>query len=235
MPYVIPDKKLAVFFSPKSAGTSLRALMFQLENGMPFRPFMVQGEEFDANKLVTNMRYDRVDHSALKGFHRIAIIRDPVRRFLSAYSNRVLHYRELSRDMAGAKLDELGLAPDPDLDLFVEKIGRYVSASRSIRRHTRNQQVFLGRDPAYFQAVFRVEKLSVLPGHLETRFGVGPLELPRLQTGGPKMLPEDVKPATLARIREVVAQDIAYEFHPAYRDWDATQANVVSAPKLREA
>lgn len=218
MPYIIPDKRLAVFFSPKSAGTSIRAILFELENGRPFEPYTVQGKPVDANALVANFRFDRVDHAALEGFHRIAVIRDPIRRFLSAYSNRVLHYRELSEDAAGPKLDALGLAPDPDLETFVTSIGRYVTASKSIRRHTRSQQVFLGRDPAYFDAVFRVEDLRAFPRHLERRYGCPPLALPRLQTGGPKLRPDDVGKDTMEAIRAIVKDDVAYTFNPAYRD-----------------
>lgn len=218
MPYIIPDKRLAVFFSPKSAGTSVRAVLFELENGRIFEPYRVQGQRVDANALLTNYRFARVDHDSLEGFHKIAIIRNPVRRFLSAYTNRVLHYRELSEEKAGAKLAELGLVPDPDLDTFVAHVGRYVTASNPIKRHTRNQQVFLGDDPDYFDAVFRVEDLERFPRHLEDRFGCPPLKLPRLQTGGPKIRSKDVAPETLQAIKTLVSDDIAYAFHPAYRD-----------------
>ena len=200
MPYVIPDKRLAVFFSPKSAGTSARALLFELENGRPFEPYRVQGKEIDANAILTNFRFDRVDHEALAGFHRIAIIRDPVRRFLSAYTNRVLHYRELSEDVVGDKLAKRGLTPDPDLDTFVDNITRYTKVSNPIRRHTRDQQMFLGPNTDYFDAVFRVEDLGAFPKHLEDRYGCPPLTLPRLQTGGPKIRIEDVTPKTLSLI-----------------------------------
>lgn len=224
MPYIIPDKRLAVFFSPKSAGTSVRAVMFELENGRIFEPYRVQGKEIDENALLANFRFGKVDQEAIKGYHKIAIIRDPVRRFISAYTNRVLHYRELSEEVAGDTLRELGLPPDPDLETFVTHIGRYVTASHSIRRHTRHQQVFLGDDPDYFDAVFRVEDLAAFPWHLENRYGCRPLTLPRLQTGGPKIKPEDVAPDTLHAIEAVVAEDIAYAFHPAYRDGKAPEA-----------
>ncbi len=218
MPYIIPDKRLAVFFSPKSAGTTVRALLFELENGRAFEPYTLQSRTVDANALVANIRFERVDHAKIEGFHRIAIIRDPVRRFLSAYSNRVLHYRELSEEVIGPRLEAFGLPSDPDLETFVERIGRYSRASKSIRRHTRTQQGFLGNDTKYYDAVFRVEDLTAFPRHLETRYGCPPLTLPRLQTGGPKIKPEDVAPETLRAIEAVVAEDVAYAFHPAYRD-----------------
>ena len=218
MPYIIPEKRLAVFFSPKCAGTSVRGLMFELENGRPFEPYRLQGRDVDANALIGNFRFRRVPHKAIRDFHRIAIIRDPVRRFLSAYSNRVVHYGELSEAVLGEDAAKFGVTPDPDLDTFVRHIGRYATISRSVRRHTLSQQRFLGQNTGYFHAVFRVEDLGAFPRHLEDRYNCPPLTLPRLQTGGPKIRPEDVATDTLLDIEAIVQNDIAYSFHPEYRD-----------------
>ncbi|WP_226778982.1 sulfotransferase family 2 domain-containing protein [Oceaniglobus trochenteri] len=215
MPYVIPDRKIAVFFSPKGAGTTIRAAMFRAENGFPFRPYRVEGREMDENSICRNTKFSNVDHGALEGFERIAILRDPVRRFLSAYSNRVLHYRELSEKAVGRKLRQHGLAPDPDIDTFVDHIDEYRRVSRWIAHHTARQNRHLGNDPDHFHHVFRTEDLSAFTRHLSHRFAPQPAP-PRLQTGGPKFRPEDLSPETLRRIEAFVVEDIAYEMHPDY-------------------
>ncbi|WP_416916675.1 MAG: sulfotransferase family 2 domain-containing protein [Roseicyclus sp.] len=101
---------MAFFFSPKSGGTSLRAFLFHAENGFAFRDYSVQGARVDANMLAANYRFNRIDHSELEGYRRFALVRDPVRRFLSGYSNRVLHYRELSIEAAGQRPAARGFA-----------------------------------------------------------------------------------------------------------------------------
>lgn len=186
MPYLLPEDKTAVFFSPKVAGTSIRAFMFELENGFPFRDYRVQGKEVDANTIVRNQRFNTLDHAALNGWTKIAIARDPIRRLVSAYSNRVIHYRELSVEKAGPELNELGLSPDPDIEAFFAKIRAYRKASGSIVRHTNTQIKFLGPDKAYFDHVFPFEELSEFTAFLQAKLG-RTAEMPRLQTGGPKL------------------------------------------------
>lgn len=94
MPYVIPDKKIAMFFCPKGGGTSLRAYMFHVENGFPFRPFRVQGKKTDANALVRNFRWQFVDHDRRGDHEYFCVVRDPVRRFLSGFGTRIFRLGE---------------------------------------------------------------------------------------------------------------------------------------------
>ena len=125
VPYLIPDRKLAMFFSPKAGGTSLRSFMFHIENGFPFPEFTVQGKPFDVNVLLRNTLWKRVRPEIKEEYRLFAMIRDPARRFVSGFANRVGHYRELSEQAAGPELEKRGLAPDPDLDTFVAHYKAY--------------------------------------------------------------------------------------------------------------
>jgi hypothetical protein len=215
MPYIMPAQRMAFFFSPKAGGTSLRAFLFHVENGMPFRHFVVQGQPMDANSLVYNYRFNRNNHAALTGYRRFAVLRDPVRRFLSGYSNRVLHYRELSVEAAGKELLQEGLPPDPDLGTFIENYVGYLRCSRSLARHFLKQQKFIGQDPSYYERIFRLEEIDALTSFVNAECGAK-AQMPWLQTGGPKYdffaLDEDLQ----LQILDICRHDIAFEIFPDY-------------------
>ncbi len=225
MPYIMPAQRMAFFFSPKAGGTSLRAFLFHAENGFPFRDYSVQGARVDANMLAANYRFNRTDHDALRGYRRFALLRDPVKRFLSGYSNRVLHYRELSIEAAGPQLLSEGLPPDPDLATFVDNYIGYLRCSRPLARHFLKQQKFIGSNPDYFERIFRLENMDDLVRFVNDTCGTD-ARMPRLQTGGPKLnffaLDDDLQ----ANLLEICRHDIAFQIMPDY--W-APYAHLVSA------
>ncbi len=134
------------------------------------------------------------------------MVRDPVRRFLSAYGNRVLHHRELSWKLAGRKLRELGLEATPDLDLFIDRYEDYPQAHPSILHHTRPMVDFLGSDPDYFARVYRFEELPQFVADISERIG-RPVEIGHEQTGGPKFKPSDLSAAQLRKLQEIYKRD----------------------------
>jgi hypothetical protein len=221
VPYILPENRLAVFFSPKAAGTSVRAFLYELENGFPLRAHTVQGRSTDittlANRLVINNRFRLVDHAAIAGYDRIALVRDPVRRVLSAFSNRVVFYQELSRENAGPALDAAGLSPDPDIDLFMANIGRYMQCSKSIARHFSHQDSFLGKSREYFRQVFRVEDMGAFEAYMNDRFGTR-VSVPRLQEGGPKLDFHVLSAETRRRIIDFVSPSRVLDWFPQYRE-----------------
>lgn len=228
MPYTMPAQRMAFFFSPKAGGTSLRAFLFHAENGFPFRDYSVQGARVDANMLAANYRFNRIDHNEFSGFRRFALVRDPVKRFLSGYSNRVLHYRELSIEAAGRELLREGLPPDPDIATFIDNYIGYLRCSKPLARHFLKQQKFIGADADYYERIFRLEKLDELIDFVNAECGTD-AKMPRLQTGGPKLdffaLDEDVQMGVL----EICRHDIAFRLVPEY--W-APYAHLLDAVEL---
>lgn len=215
MPYIMPAQRMAFFFSPKSGGTSLRAFLFHVENKTAFRQFMVQGKPMDANTLVSNYRFNRTDHAALSDYRRFAVVRDPVKRFLSGYSNRVLHYRELSVEAAGKALLQEGLPPDPDLATFLENYVGYLRCSQPLARHFLKQQKFIGNDPSYFERIFKLEELTTLTNFVNTACETK-AQMPWLQKSSPKFdffaLDEDLQ----FQILDICRHDIAFQVFPDY-------------------
>ena len=201
---------MVFFFSPKAGGTSLRAFLFEVENGFAFRDYKVQGKTYDANSLLLNNRFKIVNHRRLSNFRRFALVRDPVSRFLSGYSNRVDHYRELSEEAAGDLLREANLTPDPDLETFIENFSAYKKCSKPLARHFRSQNAFVGSDIGYYERIFRLNKVDELIDFVNAECGTS-ATMPRLQTGGKKLKFSELDREIQSKIVHLVKDDIAFQ------------------------
>jgi hypothetical protein len=212
MPYATCVKlKLHYFPVPKNAGTSIRDCLFEIENGWRYRPMIIDGQRIGLHKLfgVPGAFQPAPDRP---GYLRFAVVRDPLRRLLSAYASKVLDRPGVAR----ADFPSLGLRSDlpkdPDIETFVAHLDEY-RAITTIGHHTNPQRYFLGGDLAHFHRVFRAEDLGELEHFLSERAGA-PITLPRLKGGGPKVDLATLSPAARGRIVQHYAAD--YELLARY-------------------
>jgi len=129
-----------------------------------------------------------------------------VKRLLSCYSNRVLHYRNLAPWALTHEAIEAGATPDPDLSGFVERLELYREWSGHIRHHTDPAIGFTGPDLSCFDAVYPIERMDACAARLSELCG-RPIEIPNRQEGGPKFGIEDLSPAEHAKIVEFYRAD----------------------------
>ncbi|WP_127109087.1 sulfotransferase family 2 domain-containing protein [Pararhodobacter zhoushanensis] len=209
MPLIIRRKNLAYFSVPKVACTSIKNMLHEMKTGEPFKPWTrPNGKTVFVHNLYSSIHFDELPHEELAPLHKITIIRDPITRFLSAYSNRVVHHRELSKEKCGGKLAKADLPPDPDLSLFIDRFEDYVRTVPVINHHTLPMVTFLGTDPGYFSRVYDFSELKQLETDMQALTETT-VPLPRLQTGGPKLRKEDLTPAQIDRLNAYYAADYA--------------------------
>ena len=210
MVHVMPRIKLAYFPVPKVACTSIKEFLYEIGYGRPYAPTeRKDGTRIYIHQIIKTEEFDTLDLSRMDGFHRIAVVRDPIERFLSAFGNRVIYHRELSVDRAGPALARLGLPADPHLDAFIEHFAGYRAAVPSIRHHTDPAVAFLGTNPTYFTRVYRFSELAALAEDVRKLTGVT-VQMPRRQTGGPKFARSALSPRQTARLQEFYAADYAF-------------------------
>lgn len=206
--------RLCYLSAPKVACTSLKTMFFEIENGFAFRAFRANGEwRHIHNVCYPTIRFPKLPRRRIADWTRIAVVRDPVERVLSAYGNRVCHHRELSEQAAGRRLRELGLPPDPDLDTFLDNFAAYRKAHHAVTDHLRPLTAFLGNEPGYFTRLYRFDDLPRLAGDVAAHAGCT-ATLPRLQTEGPKFSVGDLSRRQRERLREVYAYD-----YRIFGDW----------------
>jgi hypothetical protein len=150
----------AYFPAPKVACTSIKEAIYELEYGHQFTDEFVNGVcvkhihmIYGTNTFTQASR--NIDSKAIK----VALVRDPIKRILSAYRNRVVDLKDLSNDVVGAEvLKKSNLLPNPDIDFFFSHIKEYMNISKRIDHHFCNINTFLGDDLSYFDRVFRFEE-----------------------------------------------------------------------------
>jgi len=131
------------------------------------------------------------------------VLRDPLERLLSAYGNRVIHHRDLEQDPAA--VEAAGLSLHPDVDEFVMKLEAYTRVNRRIYDHVRPVHHYLGPVARRFDRIFTLRQLSDLAAYCAD--AGAPLEVPYLQTGGPKIPLSDLSQKAQTKLRRYYALD----------------------------
>ncbi|MXN64025.1 hypothetical protein GR183_03830 [Stappia sp. GBMRC 2046] len=210
MAIVLENYGIVYFPVPKTACTSIKYLMYKINNGRNFEQH-IRGDNL---MHIHNSAYDTpsfidVDLMPLKNMIRITVVRDPVARMLSAYSNRVKHYGELSEKRIDLELaSKLGVRPNPSPDQFFNNLGKYRILSDSIKHHTDPIYSFLGSDLRYFHHVFRIEKISDFVDFMKNSTSQR-IELEREQTGGEKISLSDLSNKARRKLTEYCYGDYA--------------------------
>lgn len=190
---------------PKVACTSIKEVFFRAATGLPFSPALAEGANHVHRYFDLRMR----DVSAA-GF-RFVVVRDPIKRLLSAFSNRVLHHKELSRNYVerlnlNPALELESFAFDPSLAQFVERFQTYRQIP-TIDHHFRPISEFSAPLKA-FDKVYPFEALDDLVADLQQRTGVQ-MSLPHSQRGGPKLQVKDLPPKVFDKLVDIFAADYA--------------------------
>lgn len=180
------DYKTSYISVPKVACTSLKHMFFEVENEREFQPFRANGQTWHIHDLYPTRPANGLPRDQIADHARFALVRDPIKRFLSSYSNRVIHHKELSVQKAGAALRDHDLPPDPDLATFIQNLNAYCAAVPSIQHHTLPMVHFLGRDPVWYTGLYPIEQIDSFVDAVSARVGRA-LSAPRLQIGGPKI------------------------------------------------
>jgi len=213
---------------PKTASTSLFFWFHELLYGSSFNDvnkgnvrskyphdFFMTGE----SEYVTVVKNE---HKLLDGnTFNFALTRDPVRRFLSMYSNRIVHYRELSgQGMVGKKLAKQDLLPDPQINELVSRLDEYFAVQPRIFHHTRPQLDLLGSDLSVYTRLADISEVGDVIDEIKEFWRENGLAfysdrakpLGREQTGGPKLGLEILAPESFERLLDYYKCD--YEAIP---------------------
>lgn len=208
MTVILAEHKLTYIPVPKVACTSLKTMFFEVENGFRFKNFRTSGRPWHVHLFYPSIPFGEQDLSRMDGHTVMAVVRDPVKRVLSCYSNRVVHHKELSEKKAGAVLHAADLPCDPDLSTFIARLPEYSAAVETIWHHAMPMVEYLGRDPQFYTHLYPIEATETLQADVARLTGVT-ARLQRLQTKGPKIDPSVLAPAELATLKDFYAEDYA--------------------------
>jgi hypothetical protein len=229
---IFPTLKIAYANIPKVASTSLYHWFYQRLYGKPFnrkqlsadKRFWIHGY-FAGNHCEHAYRErDPAVAKALAGYYVFAVTRDPMRRFISMYGNRVLYHKGLSRR---ALVKHPRLRPRPDINVLVRDMGKYFRASSVIRHHALPMIEFLGKDMTVYHCLYDISAMDKLIADLNAHIDAigfrtpGPLpQLGQRQSRGPKFGLEVLTPGSFESLAKHYRAD--YEVIPTV-DLEATR------------
>ncbi len=168
---------------PKVACTSIKEAIYELQTG----------NVFDRKEAGTHIhQYYAKKKKDLAGVDfKFIVLRDPIKRFLSGYSNRVTHHNELSFEYlsnhkhSSAKiLLDKGSILNPGIGQFIEFFDDYYQTP-SIHHHLRPVTEILDGDLEFFNKIYILENIRELEEDI-SNLSKKIFKLPKSQTGGKK-------------------------------------------------
>lgn len=176
-PVSVPKYKITYWPVPKNACTSLKYAFYKLRIGEDFIPLKFKQKYlYHIHSVFPSRPFKKTQSHAT--WMKLAVVRNPLDRIVSAYCNRILYHNDLRRHEG--ELHSRGLALQPDFANFIANLEQYRAISKIIKDHTDPQVVFLGEDASYFNLILNVKQLNQLTEILE----IAEFNLPRKQDGG---------------------------------------------------
>lgn len=191
------EQKLIYIPIPKNACSSIKHALHQIEFDREF--------DYDYHEewgYIDIHDYYKKRASAFTGkgtlgrdnrFLKFAIVRDPVKRIISCYRNRVVTLGDLYK--TENEVRNRGLSLEPDINTFILKLEEYRDANKTIEHHSRPQYEFLGGSLDYLDRIFTIREMDQLIQML--REYKPDLEMKEEKSGGVSYGLKDLSPEAL--------------------------------------
>ena len=226
MPVISHKLKLAYFDIPKVACTTLKTALWEIENGREFEASPKLPISDRIRNLISDAKAENwLDIHDIDGYRtlsyrlakeidipsdydRITVLRDPIARFYSAWSNKA-NWKTFSARGELYDLENEGLAPSPSFPEFLREFERYRAASRPVRVHTFPYAWHLGPDLSPYDKRFKLEKMGELEEYLSQRAGVQ-VSLPKANRTVASREPLDLSAPEIDKLIDLTKEEYAW-------------------------
>ena len=181
--------------------------MFLLQNGRKFQDYKVNGKQIHIHNFHhlygTKEQQPKLSEYVDYQF-RFCVLRNPVKRLVSCFRNRVLDQKELEN----TKYKHL----ESSFEQFVEMLPEVCASVPSIKHHASPHWNFVGEDPAFYTNIYKFSEIEDLRKDLIEIAG-RTVEFENTQSSN-RATEITPSPATLKKIEEFYARD--YELFGQY-------------------
>lgn len=209
---VDPDK-LAYMAVPKAACSSVKAALAALDPAHPAQDPTELGQK-EVHSFYATQRFRRHRWKHVSDFFRFTVVRDPLKRLLGVYTNRVVGLGELHycRKIKRGRVD---LPPDPDPDFFFQNLSAYIAIASTIKHHALPTAVFTGARFDNYTKVYRTSEIRALAADLSEEVGRD-VAIPHFNSSDNPLTLDDLKPETHRVLKARLAHE--YEHLSEYFD-----------------
>ncbi len=195
MAIVSHESQLIYFDVPKVACTTLKTHFYELANGPPDKtqqpsykdrvkkafgraPSRTPVRWINNQEGYRTLSYERAlrEQELPNTYTRIAIVRDPIARFYSAWANKA-NEADFARRKELEDLRNEGLPTSPDFGEYLDNYEGYQIHSRSVRVHNKRYAWHLGDRVSSYDHIFKIEDMAELENWLSAREN-RPIQLP---------------------------------------------------------
>ena len=190
------NKKLTYYPCPKNANTS--AKMFFAKHLNVDKDFLFLGDSipqieqtpdhYGGKQNIIGIIPSKQPFEKINVDIKCCIVRDPIKRFISAYKNRILYHRDIQ-------------FKDHSVDMILEKLEN----NNFENRHFLPQVYFLGEDLSYYTFWSTTENLSFFVEQVNDFFS-RKINFPKIQTGGSDIKIKLTK-SQISKIEKIYAKD----------------------------
>lgn len=170
MSVVVEKAGLSYVSVPKCACTALKLFCYEVQNGRSFADDNPGQSPHRIHKMFPSRPFRALKDEDWPKGDLIAVVRDPVARIYSLYTNKVLKVRALEKEPA-EKLAEFGLESLPDFETFVERLDDYNTVSGIVQGYSRPLRRYLGTRADRFAALFDMSDLGAFAALVNDRAG----------------------------------------------------------------
>ncbi|MEX0282784.1 MAG: sulfotransferase family 2 domain-containing protein [Arenibacterium sp.] len=143
---------------PKAGCSSVKAMLAQIDPD-----YETKAQEYTENhlhKVYQTRPFKQVRFDAHESDFRFTVLRDPIRRLMSVYTNRVVQKRDLENRRLTMERSNLPVYPSPDT--FFLNLKAYCKASSRILHHAKYSGYFCGYQLDKYDRVYRTDEMEVL-------------------------------------------------------------------------
>ncbi|MEC7760374.1 MAG: sulfotransferase family 2 domain-containing protein [Pseudomonadota bacterium] len=206
MVIAIENHLIAFVPVPKAACTSVKSALTRVDASLPGAvKFKVRRDADLVHRYYQTSRFRGKRMAGKEDWYRFTVVRDPVRRLLSVYTDRVVARNELASS-ANLRRGRVDLPMDPDPDFFFRNLDSYREYVSVIRHHARRQSYFTGTDIGLYDRVYTTSEIDQLAADLSEITGEE-VEISRLNVSSSGLTLEDLSPDARAVVEQAAADD----------------------------
>ena len=203
----VETHRLAYMAVPKAACTSVKAALAVLDPDQP-KSHADDLDEFEVHGIYPTMRFRPHRWDMYKEHYRFTVVRDPLKRLLAVYTNRVETLNILS-NCRNIRRGMVHLPKQPDPDYFFQNLPAYILASSDIKHHSLPTWLFTGHDFSLYDRVFRTSDMDELAGALSNKIGA-PVEIPHFNSSDRRLRLGDLAPKTQRALEHFLVDQYAH-------------------------
>ncbi len=204
----LPEHKITYTPVPRTASLRVKQVLARLDGAIPAKMAAeIARDTANIHRLYPTRRFRRGRITPRKDWFNFTVVRDPVDRLLSVYSQALFDSGEIQRSGYRRR----GWAPlpsHPDPDYFFENLAEYREASKTVKHQTMPQVLFTGDDPGIYDKVYRDEAIDELSRDLSIRTAQV-IRIPARPEAQARLHLQDLSPRAQSAVLSEIAPDLA--------------------------